>query len=134
MADQKEILGEIVIAPEVLEVIVAIATQNVQGVHTLRNRNALNAIGKKSEGRGVYIRSQEEEVFVDIYAYLDYGVKIPKVAREVQSQVKQTIRDTIDIEITEVNIHVMGIVGEKARAVDQPQFEDMFEEGFFDVG
>lgn len=131
MAETRENIGEIVIAPEVLEVIVGIATSKVEGVYSLHGRRALDSIGKKSEGHGVYISTDEEgQVSVDIYVYLVAGARVPDVAQNIQKDVKEAVRNSTDIEIDAVNIHVMGIAAE---STEKPAFDDLFKEGFFDV-
>jgi len=134
MAEQQivENLGEIVIAPEVLEVIISVTTSKVEGVYSLRSKRTLDSIGKKAEGKGVYIRTEteDERVIVDIYVYLVAGKRVPEIAQTIQKEVKEKVLASTDIEISEVNIHVMGIVSETA---SRPDFDDLFKEGFFDV-
>ncbi|GBG96329.1 Asp23/Gls24 family envelope stress response protein [Lactococcus termiticola] len=127
----QEELGEIVIAPEVLEVIVGITAAKIEGVHTLRNKRFSDSLGKKSEGRGVYISSDEnDKVTVDIYVYLTYGVSVPKVALNIQKEVKEAVSQATDVQIDEVNIHVVGVVTEKA---EKPSLDELFDEGFFNA-
>ena len=91
--------GEIVIAPRVLEKIIAIATAKVDGVHSLEN----------------------------IYLYLEYGVAVPKVAVAIQKAVKTAVYNMADVTLDDVNIHVVGIVTEKAA---KPDLKDLFNEDF----
>ena len=51
----EEQLGEIVIAPRVLEKIIAIATAKVEGVHSFSNKSVSDTLSKLSLGRGVYL-------------------------------------------------------------------------------
>ena len=125
-----EALGEIVIAPQVIETIVAIAAAKIDGVYSLRNKRFADLIGKKADGRGVYVRQDEDKVIVDIYVYLTYGVSVPSVAMTMQSVVKENVLDMSNIVIDEVNIHVAGVVPEKTR---KPDFKDLFDEDFLDV-
>ena len=50
----EEQFGEIVIAPRVLEKIIAIATAKVEGVHSFSNKSVSDTLSKLSLGRGVY--------------------------------------------------------------------------------
>lgn len=84
----EEQFGEIVIAPRVLEKIIAIATAKVEGVHSFSNKSVSDTLSKFSLGRGVYLKNIEEELTADIYLYLEYGVKVPKVALTIQKQSK----------------------------------------------
>lgn len=125
-----EELGDIVIAPEVLEVIIGIATAKVEGVYSLRNKRFSDLLGKKNEGRGVYIDSKDDKVAVNIYVYLTYGVSVPAVATKIQKEVKEAVAQATEIAIDDVNIHVVGVVAEK---LPKPALEDLFDEGFFDA-
>lgn len=123
-------LGEIVIAPQVVETIVAVAAAKVDGVYSLRNKRFADLIGKKADGRGVYVHQEDDQVIVDIYVYLIYGVSVPSVAMAMQSAVKDSVLDMSDIVLDEVNIHVAGVVPEKT---PKPDFKELFDEDFLDV-
>ena len=120
--------GEIVIAPRVLEKIIAIATAKVDGVHSLENKSVSDSLSKRALGRGVYLRTQEDgQISVDIYLYLEYGVTVPKVAVAIQKAVKTAVYNMADVTLDDVNIHVVGIVTEKAA---KPDLKDLFNEDF----
>ena len=123
----EEQLGEIVIAPRVLEKIIAIATAKVEGVHSFSNKSVSDTLSKLSLGRGVYLTESNEELTADIYLYLEYGVKVPKVALAIQKAVKDAVHDMADVELSAVNIHVTGIVPDKT---PKPELKDLFNEDF----
>ena len=123
----EEQLGEIVIAPRVLEKIIAIATAKVDGVHSFSNKSVSDTLSKLSLGRGVYLRNVDEKLTVDIYLYLEYGVKVPKVAMTIQKAVKDAVYNMADVELDVVNIHVTGIVPDKT---PKPDLKDLFDEDF----
>ena len=102
----EEQLGEIVIAPRVLEKIIAIATAKVKGVHSFSNKSVSDTLSKLSLGRGVYLKNVDEELTADIYLYLEYGVKVPKVAVAIQKAVKDAVRNMADGEIDSIHIYV----------------------------
>ena len=123
----EEQLGEIVIAPRVLEKIIAIATAKVEGVHSFSNKSVSDTLSKLSLGRGVYLRNVDEKLTVDIYLYLEYGIKVPKVAMAIQKAVKDAVYNMADVELDIVNIHVTGIVPDKT---PKPDLKDLFDEDF----
>ena len=53
-----EQFGDIVIAPRVLEKIIAIATAKVEGVYSLENKSVSDSLSKRSLGRGVFIQKK----------------------------------------------------------------------------
>ncbi|MDR1605484.1 MAG: Asp23/Gls24 family envelope stress response protein [Streptococcaceae bacterium] len=125
-----ETLGEIVIAPQVIETLVAVATAKIDGVYSLRNKRFADLIGKKADGRGVYVHQEADKVVVDIYVYLTYGVSVPSVAIAIQETVKDNVFNMSDIVVDEVNIHVAGVVPEKT---PKPDFKELFDEDFLDA-
>ncbi|HGI4120191.1 TPA: Asp23/Gls24 family envelope stress response protein [Streptococcus agalactiae] len=125
-----ENLGEIVISPRVLEVITGIAATKVDGVHSLRNKAVTDSLSKKSLGRGVYLKNEEDDtVAADIYVYLQYGVNVPAVSIAIQQAVKTAVYDMAEVKISSVNIHVEGIVLEKT---PKPDLKSLFDEDFLD--
>ncbi|MHC5249597.1 Asp23/Gls24 family envelope stress response protein [Enterococcus sp. LJL120] len=134
MADEKSLvldvnheLGEIVIAPEVIEVIIGIAASKVDGVYGMRGTLASNVnelLGRAAHGKGVYLTFTEEgAINVDIYCYLNYGTSVPKIAMDMQERVKQQVLFMTDVELAEVNIHVVAVIPEKT---EQPNLADLF--------
>ena len=69
----------------------------------------------------------DEELTADIYLYLEYGVKVPKVAVAIQKAVKDAVRNMADVKLTAINIHVAGIVPDKT---PKPELKDLFDEDF----
>ncbi|MET3557395.1 putative alkaline shock family protein YloU [Streptococcus rupicaprae] len=125
-----ENLGEIVIAPRVLEVITGIAAAKVDGVYALRNKAVSDGFIKTSKGRGVYLHTDDEGVITaDIYVYLEYGISVPTVAMEIQKAVKTAVYNYADVSIDSVNIHVIGIAPDKT---PKPDLKDLFNEDFLD--
>ena len=68
--------------------------------------------------------NEEDGIDVDLYVYFKYGVSVPKVAMEIQKRVKQQVLFMTDIELNEVNIHVIALVPEK---VEQLDLQELFE-------
>ncbi len=91
---EKPRLGQIEIAPEVIEIIIGIATSQVKGVYSMRGSlaSSLNELfGRKSRGKGVRLEQEDKALKVEVYVFLNYGVSVPKVALEIQEKVKQQL-------------------------------------------
>lgn len=125
--DDQDFGGEIVIAPEVLEIIVGIAASKVDGVYGMRGNLASNVtelFGGSVHDKGVSLTNEEGNIKINLYCYLDYGVSVPKVAIDMQEKVKQQVLYMTDLEISEVNVHVVGIVPEKTK---MPNLDELFD-------
>lgn len=108
--------GDIQISPNVLEVIASIASVQVKGVKRMRGSLATSVnelFGRKEMGKGIRLNFKDEKLIVDVYVYLNYGVSVPKVALEIQEQVKQQLLFMTELDLGEVNVHVEGVVHEK---------------------
>ena len=109
----KEELGKIELAPEVIEVIAGIAVTEVEGVAATRGNLATGVaerFGKKVHSKGVKSSiSEDGTIIIDVYCSVKFGHSIPKVAKKVQSQIRQSIFDMTSIETSEVNVHITGV-------------------------
>ncbi|SJZ83539.1 Uncharacterized conserved protein YloU, alkaline shock protein (Asp23) family [Pilibacter termitis] len=126
--ERNDDLGEIVIAPEVLEVIIGVAAAKVEGVYGMRGTFAgviAEKLGRQSHGKGINLSTNEDGTLsVDIYSYLQYGVSVPKVAMEMQEKVKQQVLYMTGIDLSEVNIHIVAVVPEKLSQLNPEDFLD----------
>ena len=112
-------LGKVEIAPEVIEVITGIAASEVEGIAQMRGNFAsgvVEKLGKKNHGKGVKVELNEDSIKIDVYCLVKFGVSIPKVAQEAQENIRQTLLNMTALEATEVNIHIVGIQFETAKA------------------
>lgn len=118
-------LGKIEIAPEVIEVIAGIAASEVKGVATMRGNFAsgvVERLGKKNHGKGIRVNLTDNMIKVDVYCVLNFGVSIPKVAQEMQDNIRQALLNMTGLETDEVNIHVLNVNFETEK--EEPVTED----------
>ena len=118
MNDYNSGLGNVEIAPEVLEVIAGIAASEVEGVAHMRGNFATGVVeklGKKNHGKGVKVDLTGDAIKVDLYCVMKFGVSIPKVAQEVQDNIREALLNMTAIDAGEVNIHVVGIAFDNAK-------------------
>jgi uncharacterized alkaline shock family protein YloU len=131
MADQSLVnmsentgLGKVEIAPEVIEVIAGIAALEVEGLANMRGNFATGVVerfGKKSHSKGVKVELTEEGILIDLYVVLEFGVSIPEVAQKIQGNIRQTLKNMTSLEISEVNIHVVGLQMDKETTEEESE-------------
>lgn len=105
-------LGRIQLAPEVLEVIIGIATNEVQGVANTQGNFATGVaekFGKVVHGKGVKTDWSEDSLTIDVYCVIEYGYSVPVVATEIQKQIRHAVYHMTSLEAKEVNVHITGI-------------------------
>lgn len=105
-------LGRVQLAPEVLEVIIGIATTEVKGVANTQGNFATDVaerFGRVKYGKGVKTGWSEDGLIVDVYCVVQYGFSVRDVALEIQKQIRHAIVHMTSLETKEVNVHITGI-------------------------
>ena len=112
--------GTVSFATDVVATIAGLATTEVEGVAAMINNGNMGLVDmlRKNQGnrpltRGVKVDINGNQVTVHINVTVDYGSPVPKVAREIQDNVKKAIETMTGLEVPEINIYVQGISFEK---------------------
>jgi len=108
--------GKVLFADEVVATIAGLAATDIKGVAAMSGGLAdgiAEKLGRKSLAKGVKVKVGEKEAAVDLYIIVDYGVRVPEVAWNIQENVKKSIETMTGLSVTEVNIHVQGVNFEK---------------------
>lgn len=107
-------LGQYHISDDVISVAAGISAMKVFGLVGMASRKLFKdgiaeLLGIENLDRGVEVRYEEDEIFIDIYIIVSYGTKISEVAHNVQQQVIYTLKNIIGIDVTAVNVIVQGV-------------------------
>ena len=105
-------LGSVRIADEVIASIAGIAAMDTVGVVSMSSGligGMAEMIGKKNPAKGVKVQVGAREVAVDVYVIIEYGLRIPDVALQVQEKIKEAIETATGMAVVEVNVHVQGV-------------------------
>ena len=105
-------MGNIHISEEVLAVIAAAATQEVEGVSSLAgglSGELAELVAGKKLNRGIDIKVNEESVAIRVAILVKYGYVIPEVGRAVQDAVMSAVENTTGLSVEYVNVHVAGV-------------------------
>ena len=109
---EKDKIGEVRIADEVVAIIAGLAATEVEGVDSMSGNITNELVGKlgmKNLSKGVKVTVEESSVLVDITLNLKYGTQIPAVSAKVQDKVKSAIETMTGLSVTEVNIKVASV-------------------------
>ena len=111
--------SDIKISNDVVSSIAGVAVSEVPGVYSMAGGFAggISEVlsGKKNLSRGIKVEVGEKETKIDVNVIVEYGVRIPDVAFEIQSRVKKAVETMTGLKVSGVNIHVQGI---KTNATD----------------
>mgnify|MGYP003609574656 CR=1 FL=1 len=109
--EQNEV-GTIRIADEVVGIIAGMAATEIPGGAGMSGGlvgGIAEMLGKKNLAKGVKVEVGEKEAAVDLYVIMEYGVRLPDIAIQVQENVKHAIESMTGLEVVEVNVHVQGV-------------------------
>lgn len=124
---EKTEIGHIQIAPEVIEIIAGLATIEVSGVAGMSAGfvgGIAELLGRKNLSKGVKVNVGQKEAAVDVSILIEFGVRIPEVASEVQRNVKRSIESMTGLHVVEVNVHIHDV---HFKAVEKPEEEDSIQ-------
>lgn len=110
--EQRANLGELRIANEVVSIVAGLAATEVEGVAGMSGGIAggiAEMLGRKNLSKGVRVEVGEQQAAVDIFVVVDYGVRIPEVAWQIQESVKRAVESMTGLQVVEVNVHVQGV-------------------------
>jgi len=100
--------GKVSFADEVVATIAGLAAVEVPGVFSMSS-GIVEKFGKKGPTRGVKVEVGEKEVTIDLYVIVEYGVRIPEVAWNIQENVKKAVETMTGLNVVEVNIYIQGV-------------------------
>ena len=110
---EKEMMGEVRIADEVVAIIAGLAATEVDGVDSMAGNITNELVGKlgmKNLSKGVKVEVTDTDVKVDLALNLEFEANILKVSGIVQDKVKAAIENMTGMKVSEVNVRVAGIV------------------------
>ena len=101
------------IADDVIAVIAGAAASEVPGVSAMAGGFAggISEVfsGKKNFAKGIKVEAGEKETKIDVNIIVEYGVRIPDVAFEIQNKVKKAVEGMTGLKVVEVNVHIQGV-------------------------
>lgn len=102
------------IAEEVITTIAGIAVSEISGVAEMAGGIAGGITevlsGKKNLSKGIKAETDGNNVKIDVNIIVNYGVRIPDVAFDIQNKVKQSVETMTGLKVNEVNVHVLSLI------------------------
>lgn len=115
--------GNIAISNDVIATISAIAAKSIEGVAGMVNSltgGFAELLGKKNPSKGVKVAISGRDVKIEMFVVVDYGVKIPDVAWEIQGKVKSEVEAMTGLNVVAVNVNIEGV---DTSVADEPEAE-----------
>ena len=115
---EKEKIGEVQIADEVVAISAGLAATEVEGVDSMAGNITNELVGKlgmKNLSKGVKVDVTEEHVSVDLSLNIRYGYNIPSVSEQVQEKVSTAIENMTGLTVLDVNVKIAGVNMDEGR-------------------
>lgn len=114
--------GSLHISEEVICSIASLATMEVEGVSEMFGgitSGIVEMLGKKSVNKGIKVVRNDDEIVVDVFVIVNFGIQIQNVALEIQKKVNQSIEAMTGLNVVQVNVHVEGVKSKQDETKDE---------------
>lgn len=106
-------LGRIEVLPNAIHSIAVRAITECYGVvgitaPRLRNGRAV-LLSPERANQGVRVRLVNEQIIIDVYVALEYGLRITEIAHNIMSSVKFSVEKMLGAPVAQVNVNVQGL-------------------------
>jgi len=106
-------LGQVTVCDEVILQVAGYAALNCYGIVGMASKRSTDGIvqllGRENLGRGVKIRPAGDNVDVDLYIIVEYGISISAVAASIVETVKYQVEHLTGIMVGHINVYVEDI-------------------------
>jgi len=112
-------LGEINITQETIGSIASLNLADVKGVVGSRKsiikeitdmlRGDTNENEIEEDTRTIKVEIKNNKPLLNLYIIIKYGVRIPDIAWDIQSRIKEGLMKKLGIDTNEIDIHIQGI-------------------------
>lgn len=106
-------LGKIVISEEVISTIAGATAVECYGLVGMASRKITDGfadlLGRENLARGVVVSIKDNEVIIDLYIVVGYGVRISEVATNVMERVRYATEKLAGLNVSQVNVNVQGV-------------------------
>ncbi|HTK07802.1 MAG TPA: Asp23/Gls24 family envelope stress response protein [Ktedonobacteraceae bacterium] len=106
--------GKIEVLPNAIHSIAVEAIYGCYGVLAiasprLRNGEAI-LLPTEHSNQGVRVQVINDQLFIDVYVALEYGLRISEIAHNIMSSVKFSVEKMLGVPVAQVNVNVQGLL------------------------
>jgi len=112
MNEERESIGRIEVAPDVLAMIAYFAAQRVEGVARMAPvpADAARLFRRHSRHDGIVLDLSDDQVRFDIYVIMNPDVNIMETSQKLQTAVVEAVDTMVGLPVTAVNVHVEDVI------------------------
>ncbi len=109
-----ENMGRVEVSPEAIATVVAEAVMEkgygVVGLASPRLKNGkAEALRPERAREGILVHFEGEEIIIDLYVIVQYGIRISEVAHNIMQNVKFEVENHLSMAVVQVNVNVQGL-------------------------
>ena len=110
--------GSINISRITIEALIGLVLQDINGIIQPRKtgvskiiKSSVDDSGKESNNitQEIRIEIKPDSLLVNLFLNIQYGIRIPDLTWEVQTKVKEKIKEATNLDIDQINVHIQSI-------------------------
>ena len=109
---------------EVVAIIAGLAANEVEGIAGMCSVSGSLMSKNRNITKGVKVEVGSEEVAVDLYVIVEYGIPIQRAAADAQENVRKAIESMTGLHVVRVDVHVQALSFEKENKLLQAGVEN----------
>ncbi|NLJ41417.1 MAG: Asp23/Gls24 family envelope stress response protein [Clostridiales bacterium] len=102
-----------IIADDVIAVLAGISAIESYGIVGMASKRATDGIvellGRENLSKGVRVYTQGDEITIDLFIIVEYGISIAATAENIIETVKYNVENYTGMNVKKVNITVEGV-------------------------
>ncbi|NLI59981.1 MAG: Asp23/Gls24 family envelope stress response protein [Clostridiales bacterium] len=102
-----------VIADEVIATLAGVSAIECYGIVGMASKRATDGIvellGRENLSKGVKVYTQGEDIIIDLFVIVEYGISIAAVAENIIDTVKYKVENFTGMNVNKVNVAVEGV-------------------------
>ena len=111
--DAGRVPGTLVIPNELIAQIVGLTVLECYGVvgmaATSLSQGVARLLSRERITQGVAVRREGDQLAIDLYVVVEYGLNLAEVASTVRSRVTYTVEKLTGIRVAALQIHIQGV-------------------------
>lgn len=106
--------GQITVVEEVIATSAGYAAMECEGLASMASRRQVvdrltEVLGRENPGRGVEVRLNGDDLHIDLFVIVNYGVNIYETAQTIRQKVHYVMTDNVGVQPETINIYVQGV-------------------------
>jgi uncharacterized alkaline shock family protein YloU len=108
-----DVAGQLIVPNEVIAQIVGLTVLECYGVvgmaATSLSQGVARLLSRERITQGVAVRREGDQLAVDLYVVVEYGLNLAEVAANVRSRVTYMVEKLTGIPVSSLQIHIQGV-------------------------